>query len=122
MKTFLAWLESLQIPWRNERDEKQFQIDPPDINQLYHVTTDRNMLNNGGAASTSSYGRQGFHVFDNLEDAEWYYGSLIRRGHINPEILKVQIPIEDLKPDREHMGRAYIARDFKPEYLVKPNV
>jgi len=114
---FSDWFESQMPGWRTEKDDAQMQIDPPDLNNLYHVTTDRSMLLRGGAASTSSFGRQGFHVFDNLEDAEWYHQNLLRQGHTLAEIVKVVIPLQELKPDNESLGRAYIARSIKPEYL-----
>ena len=120
-KHFLENIPSLPQPsWRNEKDEQQMKIDPPeDPSNMYHVTTDRNLLNQGGGPSTSSFGRQGFHVFDNFDDAQWYHENLLSKGYNKAEVLRVSIPVDHLKADNEHMGRAYIAKDFRPEYLVR---
>lgn len=115
---FTRWLESQLPSWRDERDEQQMQIDPPqDPNNLYHVTTDKSMLLKGGAPHTSSFGRQGLHVFDNIEDAQWYHQKLLKDGHQAAEVVRVAIPVQELKPDWAHMGRAYIAQNIRPEYL-----
>jgi hypothetical protein len=99
-------------------------IDPPqDTTSLYHVTVDKNKLLAGNltVAHTSEFGRKGFHVFDNIEDAQVYMDQIKRKGHGNAEIIKTNIPLEDLVPDNEQMGRAYYAREFKPEYIQFKN-
>jgi hypothetical protein len=85
----------------------------------YHVTTDKNALNNGktDVPSTSEFGRKGFHVFDNESDAQFYLEGLKSRGYKQAEVVKVRIPSIELKPDNEQMGRAYYAETLKPSYL-----
>tara|TARA_R110000868_G_scaffold150227_9_gene373282 strand:- start:1367 stop:1819 length:453 start_codon:yes stop_codon:yes gene_type:complete len=106
--------------WRTTDQIKQMEIDPPnDPTALYHATTDESKLISGILSPhTSEFGREGFHVFDNDEDAEWYKSNLIAKGYNNAVVVKVSIPIEELVIDTKHSGRCYYARDFQPEYLI----
>lgn len=87
----------------------------------YHVTTDEDSLRSGNyiTKKATPFNRKGFHVFDNREDAEFVLGNRKEDGYNNAKILEVTIPEHEIVPDNESLGRAYIAKQFKPEYLTQ---